>query len=85
MLKKIYSLATPIKFEKLINIASILLFGEMRNGKSITGNQLISQTLKMQKKRPKHTQQFETHKSMKAVTTRMDIKRFENSNLHRQS
>ena len=50
----------------------------MGNGKSTTGNQLIRQTLKMQKKKPKHTQQFEAHKSMKAVTTRMDIKRFEN-------
>jgi GTPase Era involved in 16S rRNA processing len=50
----------------------------MGNGKSTTGNQLIRQILKLQKKKPKHTQQFEARKSMEAVTTKIDIKRFEN-------
>ncbi len=34
----------------------------------------------MQNKKPKHAQQFEAHKSMKAVTTKMDIKRCFNIN-----
>ena len=78
MIDKINSLAIPIKFKRTPNVAQILIFGEMGNGKSTTGNQLIRQTLKLQKKKPKHTQQFEAHKSMKAVTTKIDIKRFEN-------
>ena len=50
----------------------------MGNGKSTTGNQLIRETLKLQNKKPKHTQQFEANRSMKAVTTKIDIKKFEN-------
>ena len=77
MIDKINSLATPIQFKQNKSIPQILIFGEMGNGKSTTGNQLIRQTLKMEKKdkKPKKTQQFEAHKSMKAVTTKMDIKK----------
>lgn len=31
----------------------------------------------MQKKKPKHSQQFEAHKSLNAVTKKIDIKKFE--------
>ena len=82
MIDKINSLATPIQFKQNKSIPQILIFGEMGNGKSTTGNQLIRQTLKMEKKdkKPKKTQQFEAHKSMKAVTSKMDIKKCDKIN-----
>jgi hypothetical protein len=46
----------------------------MGNGKSTTGNHLIKQILKSQNKKPKLSQQFESKKSLKAVTTQIDIK-----------
>ena len=36
--------------------------------------------MKLQKKKPKYSQQFEAHKSLKAVTRKMDIKTFEHIN-----
>ena len=69
LFKQINSLATPLRFKKTDRLPQILLFGEMGNGKSTTGNHLIKSILKSQNKKPKLSQQFESKKSLKAVTT----------------
>ena len=53
----------------------------MGNGKSTTGNMLISEIMKIQKEKPKKDQAFEAKKSTKAVTTKVDIKFFKEINL----
>ena len=52
----------------------------MGNGKSTTGNKLIRDILKQQKKKPKESQQFESKKSIKAVTTDIELKYFDKIN-----
>lgn len=46
LFKQINSLATPLRFKKTDRLPQILLFGEMGNGKSTTGNHLIKSILK---------------------------------------
>ena len=50
---QINQIANPLKFKKSGNKSQILIFGEMGNGKSTTGNYLIKETLNLQKKKPK--------------------------------
>ena len=51
-INQINNLANPLKFKKSGNRPQILIFGEMGNGKSTTGNFLIRETLNYQKKKP---------------------------------
>ena len=68
-IEQIDKLAIPIKYKKSGYIPHILLFGEMGNGKSTTGNYLIRDMLQhVKQKKPKKDQQFEASKSTKAVT-----------------
>ena len=53
-----------------------MLFGEMGNGKSTTGNHLIKQLLEKQNKSFKKDNAFVASKAVKAVTKRMHIKYF---------
>ena len=50
---QINNLANSLKFEDSGNKPQTLIFGEMGNGKSTTGNYLIRETLKFEKKKPK--------------------------------
>lgn len=66
-------MANPLKFKTSGKKPQILIFGEMGNGKSTTGNFLIRETLKFQKKKPLRSQQFEAQKSLTAVTRSVNI------------
>ena len=50
---QINNLANSLKFEASGKNAQTLIFGEIGNGKSTTGNYLIRETLKFEKKKPK--------------------------------
>ena len=50
---QINNLANSLKFEDSGNKPQTLIFGEMGNGKSTTGNYLIRETLKSLDKKPK--------------------------------
>jgi hypothetical protein len=56
---QIFNLANSLKFKKTGNKPQTLIFGEMGNGKSTTGNYLIRETGKFLKKKPKESEQFE--------------------------
>ena len=50
---QINNLANSLKFKDSGNKPQTLIFGEMGNGKSTTGNYLIKETLKSLDKKPK--------------------------------
>ena len=67
-----------MKFKKTAKRPQILIFGEMGNGKSTTGNFLIRDTLSYLKKRPTKKLQFEAQKSLNAVTKSVNKLVFDN-------
>ena len=48
-------MANILKYKSSDNKPQILIYGEMGNGKSTTGNNLIREILKTQEKKPKHS------------------------------
>ena len=82
---EVLKLSTPIIFEKSEktygNIAYkplLMLFGEMGNGKSSTGNFIIKEELKKTKGKFKESLAFKASQSVTAVTKVMKIKNFKN-------
>ena len=48
-----------------------MIFGEIGNGKSTTGNMLIRELMSRQKEKPTKEQTFKAGSSTKAVTTKI--------------
>lgn len=54
-IRTINNLANPLTFKRTEKTPQVLIFGEMGNGKSTTGNFLIREILRLQKKKPKYS------------------------------
>ena len=59
----------------------MILFGEMGNGKSTTGNACIREILKRSKKKFRKGRGFVSSKSAKAVTVQLNMKFYTNINI----
>ena len=59
------------------NKSLVLLFGEMGNGKSTSGNVIMKEELRRKGHKFKSSKGFHAGKSSKAVTTKMHVKSLE--------
>ena len=81
--KTINKLAIPVYFTKMPSNTTpqIIIFGEIGNGKSTTGNALSKELLSKENKKFTPSMAFAASKSTQAVTTQLTMKCFTKMNI----